>query len=214
MENKKILLSANAKGENYINAVKSLNATPVIYTGVENLNDYSGLILCGGEDMHPKFYGETIKGSVNINLNRDITEIALSKRFLSENKPILAICRGFQLLNVVLGGTLIQNLTTAKNHIGNENGDAYHTVNAKKGSLVSKLYGDTFVVNSYHHQGVSRLGNGLIDTAYSLDGVLECYEGFNLKVLGFQSHPERAMLNFYNKNAFNGEKIFEFFLRG
>ena len=204
----KILLSSLGNAENYINALSSVDVLSDIYTGTENLNNYNGLLLCGGGDVSPEFYNEALNGSKNINVIRDLQEFYLIDKFLNANKPILAICRGFQVLNVHLGGTLVQHLKNANKHQNYDGSDVYHSVCSKSNSIFNKLYGDNFIVNSNHHQAVNKLSPMLSGTCYSSDGILEGYENLNLKIIGTQFHPER--LNHESND--NGSKIFKEFL--
>lgn len=150
-----------------------------------------GLLLSGGEDMDPCWYGETVLNeTVVIDSLRDRYEADLCRAFLQAEKPILAICRGFQLLNVVLGGDLWQDLTE---QLGFIHSDARlrHPCHAEEGSVLQQLYGSEFRVNSTHHQAVRRLGEGLWVTARSVEGIVEGYEHRTLPILGTQFHPER-----------------------
>ena len=150
-----------------------------------------GLLLSGGEDMDPCWYGETVLNeTVVIDSLRDRYEAELCRAFLRAEKPILAICRGFQLLNVVLGGDLWQDLTE---QLGFIHSDARlrHPCYAEEGSVLQQLYGSEFRVNSTHHQAVRRLGEGLWVTARSVEGIVEGYEHRTLPILGTQFHPER-----------------------
>ena len=204
----KILLSALGNENNYKNALSSVDVLSDIYTGTENLNNYNGLLLCGGGDVSPEFYNEALNGSKNINVIRDLQEFYLIDKFLNANKPILAICRGFQVLNVHLGGTLVQHLKNANMHQNDDGSDIYHLVKAQRNSFLGKLYGEEFIVNSHHHQAINKLAPSIHGTCYSGDGVLEGYENLNLKIIATQFHPER--LN--NEIGVNGSKIFKEFL--
>jgi len=160
---------------------------------------YDGLILCGGGDVHPRYYGEGVSGSVGIDERRDEAEFALIEAFLRSGKPILGICRGLQILNVYLGGGIIQHLRCAGIHSSFADYDLTHPLKAIKGSMAQGL----LTVNSYHHQGVGRLGKGLIPTAFC-DEVIEAAEHKSLPVFGVQFHPERM--------GEDGLKIFRKFL--
>ena len=204
----KILLSSLGNANNYINALKKLNVNSTVFNGGINLKDYNGLVLCGGGDISTEFYNQALNASKNINVIRDLQEFYLIDKFLNANKPILAICRGFQVLNVHLGGTLVQHLKNANMHQNDDGSDIYHLVKAQRNSFLGKLYGEEFIVNSNHHQAVNKLSPMLSGTCYSGDGVLEGYENLNLKIIATQFHPER--LN--NEIGVNGSKIFKEFL--
>lgn len=203
----KILLTANKKKETYINAVEAVGAEAVVKYLPDDSVDYDGLILCGGNDVQPCYYGEEINGSLDFDKERDRTEMALAQKFFQTGKPILGICRGMQLLNVALGGTLYQN-------ISGHRGEILHTVKAEKGSLWEKLYGKEFTVNSFHHQAIKRLGNGLKATLYDGTGtVIEGVEHESKPYLGVQWHPERICLDLAREGAVDGLKVIERFIR-
>ena len=210
----KILLLAKAEQENYIHAVEACGAKGVAKYLPDEDVDYDGLILCGGSDIHPRYYGEEINGSVDIDEERDRTEIAVVKKFLQTGKPILGICRGMQLLNVLLGGTLIQHIPQVKEHRADENYELIHEVMAQKGSLFEQLYGERFCINSLHHQALKKMGDGLRATLYSADGeVIEGCEHINKPYFGVQWHPEKMSLRKRREDTLNGIKIFERFIQ-
>lgn len=172
---------------------------------------YDGLILCGGNDSDPKYYGEEINGAVNIDYERDAVEFALADAFIKGGKAVMGICRGHQLLNIFFGGTLYQDLKNANAHSSFADYDLVHTVNAKKGSIVHKLYGECFRVNSYHHQGIKKLGENLIPTAFA-DNIIEAFEHSILKVLGVQWHPERMCFSKSRTDTVDGSEMFKYFI--
>ena len=204
-KNMKILLLANQKSENYINAVALLGAEAILN---EDTTDCDGLILCGGNDIHPSYYNEDVNGSRDFDIERDKREFEIAKKFLDTGKPILGICRGHQLLNILLGGTLIQNLSNASDHTQRNEMDALHTVKANPRSALFNMYGDYFFVNSSHHQGVKDLGDGLIATSYAMDGTVEAIEHMSKPYMGVQFHPERMNTN----KTENGLEIFKYFI--
>lgn len=209
----KILLSV-AKADNYVKVVESCGAMAIAKQNPDDNVDYDGLILCGGNDVDPLYYGEKMNGSEKLERERDACEIALTKKFLETGKPILGICRGMQLLNVVLGGTLIQHVESVNTHrdIDKEK-DLIHEVIANKGSIFENLYGQKFNVNSFHHQAVKTLGYGLTATLFSTDKtIVEGYEHKNKPYYGVQWHPERLSLSFARNDAVDGRKIIKFFI--
>ena len=210
----KILLLAKAEQENYIRAVEACGVHAIAkYLPDEDI-DYDGLILCGGSDIHPRYYGEEIDGSVDIDEARDRTEIAVAKKFLQTGKPILGICRGMQLLNVLLGGSLIQHLPQVKKHRADDHSDLIHEVVAQKGSLFEELYGERFCINSLHHQALKKMGDGLRATLYSEDGeVIEGCEHTDKPYFGVQWHPEKMSLSMKREDTINGIKIFQRFIQ-
>jgi putative glutamine amidotransferase len=165
----------------------------------EILDTIEGLILSGGSDIDPASYGENPHPeTIGTVIERDRTELALSRRAIERDIPVLGICRGMQLINVARGGTLKQHLPDEVGHEDHrpypgsfENSD--HAVHLKAGSLAAVAAGETLHnTKSHHHQGVEKIGEGLVVTGYSaLDGLPEAIEAPGCRfVLGVQWHPE------------------------
>ncbi len=171
---------------------------------------YDGLLLCGGMDIHPSRYGEEVNGSVNMEVARDESEFALAKAFIEAGKPVFGICRGFQLLNIYFGGSLIQHIDTAADHRATE-GEAVHPVTAENG-FFADTYGKEFPVNSYHHQAVNRLGEGLKVTLRAKDGIIEGFDHESLPIFGVQFHPERMCYSWDKPETVTSVPMFERFL--
>lgn len=149
------------------------------------------LLLTGGDDVCPELYGEEIlNDTVHTDPKRTAYEVPLTHAFLAKKKPILCICRGFQIMNCVLGGDLYQDLVEQCGYV-HMNRDIRHFVTAEPGSVLYRLFGEKFKVNSTHHQAVRRLGEGLHVTARSIEGLIEAYEHDTLPIWGTQFHPER-----------------------
>lgn len=152
-----------------------------------------GLLLPGGGDMDPKFYGQArIPACGEPNLLRDAAEPLLLRAFLAADKPVLGICRGIQVMNAVLGGDLYQDIKPFEHLPHNGHWAKVHTVTVRRGTLLSRILGqDTVLVNSQHHQAVNRVAPGFTLAALSEDGIVEAIEkpdaGF---CLGVQWHPE------------------------
>ena len=200
----KILVCANQKSQNYIDAIESLSASCVF----EYSPEVSAVVFCGGNDIFPGHYNEEMNGSLNPDYARDERELEIFKMALRDKKPILGICRGHQLINVALGGTLIQDLDSKSIH--SSTCDLVHNITCEKGFLY-ELYGDCFPVNSSHHQAIDRLGAGLIPIAYCGD-VIEAVAHSKLPIIGVQFHPERMCLNHKRDDTVDGIKIFEYLL--
>ena len=166
----------------------------------ETLARVDGLLVSGGEDVHPKWYGQEIDPKANVYPlpERDEVELPLLKAAIAANLPVLCICRGFQALNVAMGGTLIQHLDghRAVNTETGEQGFAFHRIYIAPGSKLAAIVGaGGFVrVNSWHHQGVREPQKSprLLASAYSLDdGLIEGLESPGHEwVIGVQFHPE------------------------
>lgn len=174
----------------YCRALKCAGINPVISDQIEDENLYDGLLLPGGGDISPIFYHRKNYGSQNICITEDIIQILLFHRFLEQKKPILGICKGMQLINVALGGNLIQDLPTKNLHAYDKT-DRFHTTKALPGSQLHSLYGNDCITNSAHHQAINKLGDHLRITQYAHDGVAEAIEHDTLPIIGVQWHPER-----------------------
>lgn len=152
-----------------------------------------GLLLPGGGDMDPKFYGqERIPTCGEPNLLRDAAEPLLLRAFLAADKPVLGICRGIQVMNAVLGGDLYQDIKPFEHLPHNGHWAKVHTVTVRRGTLLSRILGqDTVLVNSQHHQAVDRVAPGFTLAALSEDGIVEAIEKPDARFcLGVQWHPE------------------------
>ena len=152
-----------------------------------------GLLLPGGGDMDPKFYGqERIPACGEPNLLRDAAEPLLLRAFLAADKPVLGICRGIQVMNAVLGGDLYQDIKPFEHLPHNDHWAKVHTVTVRWGTLLSRILGqDTVLVNSQHHQAVDRVAPGFTLAALSEDGIVEAIEKPDARFcLGVQWHPE------------------------
>ncbi len=158
-----------------------------------------GLILQGGADVDPRAYGETASNTVGpIDVTRDRFELDLLRAFVAAGKPVFGICRGMQLINVAFGGNLHQDLCAdGATQNWHAHADAYdrhaHPLRIVPQSWLSAVYAGATegMVNSIHHQGVERLGDGLAIDAYADDGVVEAIRGDAAGfLLGVQWHPE------------------------
>jgi putative glutamine amidotransferase len=163
-----------------------------------------GLIVTGGQDVHPSRWGgrTTVDPAVDPrwdhdahDAERDSHEAALIEAALVADIPVLGVCRGHQLLNVVLGGTLVEHLSDgpivhATADSAPSSGDPEHLVEFVEGSWAHQVYGPRRVVNSWHHQAVDRPGRGISVTGRTADGVVESIALDDRPVLGVQWHPE------------------------
>jgi len=153
---------------------------------------WDALVLCGGGDLEPSLFHQEDRGSHPPDRERDRAELALATAFLEAGKPVLGICRGLQVLNVALGGDLIQDLGPEGNLFHAHDGaDKIHPVATAPDSLLRRLYGPLLMTNSAHHQAAGRPGRGVSVTAWSEGGVIEALELPGRPVLGVQFHPER-----------------------
>lgn len=177
---------------------------------------YDGLLLCGGGDLDPIHFAQENQGSTDIDPARDERELALARAYLAAGKPILAVCRGHQLLNVALGGTLIQDLPAPQKvfhtRAAGSDQDRVHPIRTAENSILRRLYSEVFPVNSYHHQATDLLGQDLKVTARSEAGIVEAMEHKTLPVLCVQFHPERMTLKHASPDLGDGGAIFTWFM--
>jgi len=199
---------------NYQNALTKLGAEfDVKLTGID-YDAYDRLLLPGGGDIAPERFGQTDQGSNPADHVLDEQQFAIFDAFCKAGKPVLGICRGEQLINVAMGGDLIQDLPTAENHRKSTKVlDNTHAVRIEKDSLMNRLYGDGCKVNSAHHQGVGKPGKGLKVTMQAADGTVEAVEHESLPVIGVQWHPERTNLEpFCTEKVTDGSLLIRHFL--
>ena len=209
----RILLLANKTSDYYKNAVEACGGISVVKYLPDLDVDYDGLILCGGNDIQPHYYSQEINGAIDFDVERDKTEFALLEKFIETGKPIMGICRGHQLLNVAFGGTLIQHIDNVEIHrFPDLNFPAEHLITAKENSLLHRIYGKKFVVNSIHHQAVDKVGKGFKITALSEDGLVEAIEHESKPYFSVQFHPERMSLSLKTPTEVDGIQIFKYFI--
>jgi putative glutamine amidotransferase len=188
----------------YLEALQRAGADPVIVPPVPlddneagvRLDRFDGLLLVGGGDIDPALYGqETRPETAHINPARDGFEIPLVRAAIGRGMPTLCICRGAQVLNVALGGTLHQHISDREDLVAHRNADGsdgvLHEVRAQPGSRVMKAMGvERARTFSHHHQSLAELGAGLVPVAWAEDGLLEGVELDDGWVLGLQWHAE------------------------
>ncbi len=153
------------------------------------------LVVVGGNDVAPELYGaERHPATGEAHSQRDSVEVSLLGRAIARDLPVLGICRGMQLLNVVRGGTLDQHLSDSIDvtpHRADDSTFGMHEVLTAPGSLVARIVGERMTVHSHHHQGVDRVGDGLIASAHAPDGVVEAIEDPGRRFcLGVLWHPD------------------------
>ena len=207
----------------YIQAIKSVGGIPLILPLVkskslieEYVNLCDGFLFCGGGDITPLLFGEeplTDIGTTDITL--DLFQIRVMKTVLEKDKPILAICRGMQVLNVACGGNIYQDISLASfetiNHMqpSMTRKDVSHKVIMEPSSKLHKLLGNFVFTNSFHHQSIHHLGKDLIVSAFTKDGIIEGIEmPSRTFVVGVQWHPENML-----KTASNMKQLFHALIR-
>ena len=184
----------------YVQAVEAAGGrallVPPSMEGIdETLDALDGLLFAGGSDLDPEIYGQAAHVETDgVVPERDRAEIALLHAALERDMPVLAVCRGSQVLNVARGGDLVQHLPDMvgdEKHKHTPGVFADHDVDLVSGTRVQQILGDHAPVKSHHHQGYGRLGEGLREAARADDGTIEALEDPSLRfALGVLWHPE------------------------
>lgn len=183
----------------YVDAVAAAGGSPVLLptgaVGPEVVGRLDGLVVAGGADVDPARYGQAPGPyTVRTRPDRDATESGLLAAALEQRLPVLAICRGMQLLNVVLGGDLVQHLPGEPGVLTHDPGPgrfADHEVTVQAGSRVAALLGERVLAHCHHHQALDRVASDLTVTARAEDGTIEAVEGTSGGFcVGVQWHPE------------------------
>ena len=207
----------------YIQAIKSVGGVPLILPLVKSksiIEDYvklcDGFLFCGGGDITPLLFGQepmTDVGKTDITL--DLFQIRVMKTVLEKDKPILAICRGMQVLNVACGGSIYQDLSLTSfetiNHMQPSitRKDVSHKVIMEPGTRLHRIMGIFEFTNSFHHQSIHCLGKDLVVSAFTKDGIIEGIEmPSRTFVVGVQWHPESML-----KTAPNMKQLFHALIR-
>lgn len=192
---KKVFIISNEEPINYVSALKLVGINSKYALKCENIDEFDGLLIPGGGDIDPKWYGQKNFFCRNVNSEQDKRVFETIGNFIKHKKAVLGICLGCQYLNVYFGGTLKQDIKDHKN--------TEHFV-ISKNSLFDGYFGKSFKVNSSHHQCVDKIGENLEIVGLADDGVVEAIMNKNDKILGVQWHPERILDK-------NGKDVFELF---
>jgi putative glutamine amidotransferase len=184
----------------YVRAVEAAGGRAVLLPpsplgASETLRALDGLVFAGGADVDPARYGaQPSPETAGLRPDRDEGELALLRAAIDDDVPVLGVCRGMQLMNVALGGSLQQHLPDAVGHDGHRPSPGVygqHSVETAPGSRLAALLGEAARVNSYHHQGIASVGEGLTATAHAADGTIEAIEiDGRTFALGVLWHPE------------------------
>ncbi len=192
--------------EKYLHTLKIPYITSL---SMGELGSCDALIFPGGGDITPQLFHQSNQGSQNIDTELDLFQLRAFDLAYRSSLPILGICKGMQLINVGLGGTLTQHLSTANLHTSPTE-DLYHTTYVAEGSFLEQLYSSEFAVNSRHHQAVNRLGEELIPIQWCPeDFCIEALTHRFLPIIGVQWHPERLQAS---STAVSGIPLFQHFL--
>lgn len=186
------------KFRNYEESIRRGGGLPVrIASGQLALDGVDGLLIPGGPDVDPRLYGERRGAATQRpNVRRDEHELSLLRAALERGLPVLAVCRGHELLNVAQGGSLLQDVAEDSHRWHDDDSSRWHEIRIERGSRLAGIYDGAgeLRVNSRHHQAVTpdRLAASLRPVAYSPDGLVEAVESEAHRwVLGVQWHPER-----------------------
>ena len=183
----------------YLDALVAAGVAPVVLApgpdAVPLLERLDGLVLTGGADVDPALYGEERAIETEfVDPDRDHLELPLARAAHERGMPILAICRGQQVLNVALGGTLVQHLEShPRGESDGDRGQVLHSMRLDPHSVLGELLGESLEVNSLHHQAVRDVAPGLRAVGWSEDGVVEALESERGNVLSVQCHPEELV---------------------
>lgn len=190
--------------QGYLDAISASGGIPLVLNprDPKEINELvmrlDGFMLTGGQDVSPLFYGEEPHQKLGTtNYQRDLYELTLTKAALAANKPILGICRGMQIINVALGGTLYQDLgekadlAVKHQQFPTDWNQPTHSLQFCDNTPLHQLFGDSTLVNSFHHEAIKDLAAGWQAIATSKDGVIEATYNQSAKLLGVQWHPER-----------------------
>ena len=214
------LVRAPFTARGLVDIINKLGALPVVLPdvsgakGEDYVDLFDALIIPGGPDADPTFYGEEPSRHIgSTNYKRDVFEAELFKAFYKAGKPIFGICRGCQFINILMGGSVYQDLAAdnpdsyIRHSQGADGSYPTHHVEIAKGSSLYKSLGATAYVNSRHHQGIKKVGEGLTVTAKAADGVVEAIETADGQIVAVQWHPE----NMWQEHA-EMRRLFEDFI--
>lgn len=189
----------------YISAIERSGGIPILLPSIKEQSDQErfaficdGFLFCGGDDITPLIFGEelhTSKGQTDI--KTDIFQLSFMEYALLSGKPVLGICRGMQVLNVALGGTIYQDLSLKESEtlqhmqLSQNRSDVSHKVTFKKDSILYKICGKSANTNSFHHQAIHKSGRKLFVSGFTSDQVAESIESTEHPfAVGVQWHPE------------------------
>ncbi|MBR6770654.1 MAG: gamma-glutamyl-gamma-aminobutyrate hydrolase family protein [Lachnospiraceae bacterium] len=227
---------------NYESALHQMGASFLTTLDSACFPYFDGLLLPGGGDIDPSLFGEQNRGSKNIDKELDTIQLQALDFFIQTKKPVLGICKGMQIINVGLGGTIIQDMGDIKNrqdgssiqkindlsnieavfnpqdilerHAWNQE-DRVHPTHLITDSFLSCLYQtDSLITNSAHHQSIGKLGRGLQIIQWADDGIPEGIVHSSLPLFGVQWHPERQFPKYRkkDKDLADGRLVFSYFV--
>jgi len=183
--------------QGYVDVVEAAGATPIVVpvtTRTDVLDTLDGLVVTGGDDIPPHYFGAAPAPDLHLECERRVdADLRLLRRALQRGMPVLGVCYGLQLLNVLCGGTLVQRLPRAPLDHGAPGQPRSHDVTVVPESLLARLCSaGTLPTTGGHRQGIARLGAHLVASAIASDGLIEAIEHSHAPVLAVQWHPERS----------------------
>lgn len=187
------IVGRTSQTANYAGALRRMGLSCHVTLNPEEASLSSHLLLPGGGDITPAFFGQTDHGSNNIDTELDILQLQALEFFLRQKKPVLGICKGLQLINVCLGGTIIQHIDTAEAHRWKGSDQTHYVYHSglSRTDFFYQLYGLSAQVNSAHHQAIDKLGEDLHPVCRAKDNIIEGIMHTSLPVIAVQWHPER-----------------------
>lgn len=201
------ILGRTPDTENYENILRRMGVPHHTTLDPEAAETATHLLLPGGGDITPAFFGQSDHGSLHIDTELDILQFQALSLFAAQKKPVLGICKGLQIINVYFGGDITQHIDTADRHkwIGKDQMHRVYHSYVNRQDFFYDLYGTSASVNSAHHQAINRLGKDLLAVCRAEDNVVEGLMHTTLPILAVQWHPERLP-------AKDGEPLFQYFL--
>ena len=192
---------------NYETAVRSLGLSYLTTLNPEEADQATHLLLPGGGDITPAFFGQQNRGSYNIDTELDIIQMQALALYIAQQKPVLGICKGIQLINIYLGGTITQHIATAESHKWNGQDQQHYVYHSglSRSDFFYQLYGTSSLVNSAHHQAIDHPGTDLVPVCRAGDNMIEGIMHTTLPIIAVQWHPERMM-------DAGGELLFKYFM--
>lgn len=195
--------------KNYENTIHGLGYTCFTTLNPAEASQATHLLLPGGGDITPAFFGQSNRGSRNIDTELDVLQMQVLELFTAQKKPVLGICKGLQMINIYFGGTITQHIGTAWMHrwAGADRQHYVYHSGLSRDDFFYQLYGTSALVNSAHHQAIDSLGTGLKCVCRAKDNIIEGIMHTALPVIAVQWHPERMPDG-------NGERLLQYFAEG